>query len=395
MSTPRERFLQVFRGEKPDRVPVTLFIHDHGHFLSQMYPDLDPWDWAARQAKVVELQKQLGCDVFVRLAHYVDQPGFMTRGELDTCQQSVCWQVKVEETRRDDTLIERATITTPDGTLTQERVTNPVGPRTYVTTCTKPAVESRRDLEMIVRYEPPFPAGWAEQIKARVQTIKALVGDDGITGLWTSGGPFNYASRLIKLETLYTLFLTDYEFYEQLMAYALRRIQEFARLVAGAGADVFCVGGNVPGGFLGRRTFDRYALPFEAACISAFQQGGTPAIYHNCGQIMGLIESYKALGVRIVEPFSPPPTLGDAQLDQAIDLIRGDYVIIGGVDQVNVLRNGSVDEVRRATEQTIRTGKRAEQRGRFILQSADFLEYGTPVENIEAFVSTARAHAAY
>jgi len=395
MSTPRERFLQVFRGEQPDRVPVTLFIHDHGHFLSQMYPDLDPWDWAARQTRVVELQRQLGCDVFVRLAHYVDQPGFMTRGEVDTEQQTESWQVKVEETRQDDALVQRATITTPDGVLTQERVTNQVGPATYVTTCSKPAVASRRDLEMVAHYEPPFPADWAEQIKTRVQAIKALIGDEGIVGLWTVGGPFNYASRLVELETLYALFLTDYDFYEHLMAYALRRIQEFAQLVAGAGADVYCVGGNVAGGFLGRRTFDHYVLPFEAACISAFQQSGTPVIYHNCGQIMNLVESYKALGARVVEPFSPPPTLGDAQLDRAINLIRGDYAIVGVVDQVNVLKNGSPTEVRRATEQTIRAGKRPEQRGLFILQSADFLEYGTPIENMEAYLSTARAHAAY
>ena len=395
MSTPRERFRQIFRGERPDRVPVTLFIHDHGHFLSQVHPDLDPWDWAARQAKVVELQKQLGCDVFVRLAHYVDQPGFMTRGELDTDQQTDSWLVNVEATRQDTALIQRATITTPDGTLTQERVTSLLGPGTYVTTCTKPAVESRRDLDLIMAYEPPFPAEWAEQVRTRVQTIKSLLGDAGIVGLWTLGGPFNYAARLVTLETLYSLFLTDYEFYEQLMAYALRRIQEFVRLVAGAEADVFCVGGNVPGGFLGRRTFDRYVLPFETACIGAFQEGGTPAIYHNCGQIMNLVESYKALGVRVVEPFSPPPTLGDAQLDRAIDLIGGDYAIIGGVDQVNVLKYGSVDEVRRATRRTIEAGKRAEQRGLFILQSADFLEYGTPIENIEAYISTAREHAAY
>ena len=40
----RERFATVFRGEIPDRVPVTLFIQDQGHFVSQLHPDLDPWD---------------------------------------------------------------------------------------------------------------------------------------------------------------------------------------------------------------------------------------------------------------------------------------------------------------------------------------------------------------
>ena len=86
--------------------------------------------------------------------------------------------------------------------------------------------------------------------------------------------------------------------------------------------DVQCVGGNVPGGFLGRRTYDRYILPFERKYIEFLQRGGTPAMYHNCGEIMNLVESYKDLGVRVVEPFSPPP-LGDADLARAKALVDG------------------------------------------------------------------------
>jgi hypothetical protein len=47
--TPRERFLTTFRGEMPDRVPVTLFIQDQGHFINQVYPDVDPWDFETLQ----------------------------------------------------------------------------------------------------------------------------------------------------------------------------------------------------------------------------------------------------------------------------------------------------------------------------------------------------------
>jgi uroporphyrinogen-III decarboxylase len=95
------------------------------------------------------------------------------------------------------------------------------------------------------------------------------------------------------------------------------------------------------------------------------------------------------LAVRIVEPFSPPP-LGDADLKRAKELVGDAYVIVGGIDQVNVLQCGSVDQVKRITEETLKTGKTG---GRFILQSADFLEYGTPMKNLEAYVETALEHA--
>ncbi len=106
---------------------------------------------------------------------------------------------------------------------------------------------------------------------------------------------------------------------------------------------------------------------------------------------MSLVASYKKLGAQVVEPFSPYP-LGDADLSRAVDIVQGDYVVIGGVDQVNVLQKGTVEQVRQATLETMEAGKR---NGPFIIQSADFLEYSTPVENVEAFVSTALEHARY
>jgi hypothetical protein len=57
----------------------------------------------------------------------------------------------------------------------------------------------------------------------------------------------------------------------------------------------------------------------------------------------------------------------------------------GGVDQVNVIQNGTLDDVKRATEKTAKAGKKSR---RFILQNADFLEYGTPEENVYQYVKT-------
>jgi uroporphyrinogen-III decarboxylase len=114
-------------------------------------------------------------------------------------------------------------------------------------------------------------------------------------------------------------------------------------------------------------------------------------MYHNCGQIMTLVESYKELGARVVEPFSPPP-LGDADLEQAKQQVDGAYVMLGGIDQVNVLQKGTVDDVRRATAKAMMAGKPG---GGFIMQPVDFLEYGTPVENVEAYVTCAKELADY
>jgi len=389
--TPRERFLKVINGELPDGVPVTLFISDQGHFISQVYPDIDPWEFSTLQLKVIEIQKQLGVDVFVRMLFDVNDPLHIHMGGLDVSQQTENWEVKTEEIQNGNTLIKRSVIKTPDGELTQDFSINELRKGTYMYACTKKPIQTPEDLEIAIKYEPRMPESYKEKVKQRVKKIKDALGDDGILGVWAPHGPFNNASLLIPLNDLYALFLTDFEFYDRLMNFAMERILDYTTAMDEAGVDVLCVGGNVPGGFLGKRIYDEYVLPYEKKYIEFCQKNGTPALYHNCGEIMNLVESYKELGVRMVEPFSPPP-LGDADLAKAKEIVNGDYVMIGGVDQVRYLQNGTPDEVKRITEQTIKIGKPG---GKFILQSADFLEYGTPFENLEAYVQAAMENAWY
>ena len=389
--TSRERFLKVFRGEMPDRVPVTLFIQDQGHFLNQNYPDVDPWDFEALQLKVIELEKQLGADVFVRMLFGVNDPFWIHFGGLNVYLQTENWEVKTEEFQNGNTLVRHSTIRTPGGTLTQEFSINEPRPGTYMFACTKKPIHNTEELDIAIKYEPKMPEGWPAQVKTRVQKIKQALGEDGIVGSWTPHGPFNNASLLIDHDELYALFKTDYDYYEKLMNFAMDRILDYTRAIDEAGVDVHCVGGNVPNGMVGKRNYDKYILPFEKKYIDFVQQNGTPAMYHNCGQVMALVELYKQLGVKIAEPFSPFP-LGDADLAKVKELVAGDYIILSGIDQVNVLQSGTLDEVKRITEQTIKIGKPG---GKFVMQPVDFLEYGTPVENVAAYVKTALEYANY
>jgi uroporphyrinogen-III decarboxylase len=385
--TSRERFLKIFQGELPDRVPVTLFIADQGHFISQVYPEIDPQDFISYQLKIIEIQKQLGFDVFVRLLYNLNDPISIHCGGVDVSQTTENWEPKTEVIQDGTTVIYRSTIRTPKGTLEQDFSVNQIRPGTFVYACTKKPVKNEKDLDLLIEYEPRMPAWWPARLKERIAPIRQALGNDGILGSWTPHGPFNNSSLLIDTDELYMLYRINYPFYEKLMNYAMERILDYTRAIDEAGVDVHCVGGNVPGGFLGKKNYDKYILPFEKKYIDFVQQNGTPAMYHNCGKIMALVDSYKELGARIVEPFSPPPLLGDADLKKVKEMVGDAYIILGGVDQVTYLQNSTVDEVRRVTAETMAIGKPG---GRFILQSADFLEYGTPLENLEAFAQTAK-----
>lgn len=387
----RERLLRTINGEVTDRVPVTLFIQDHGHFIHQLHPGIDPLDYEQLTCRVIDYQRSLGCDVFARMIFDLYHPLGICLGGVDDGHETDTWKVKTDVTEEGNNLVRSSVITTPAGELSQVFVRTALNRGTYVYCCTKKPIASEADLDIAMTYEPKMSAAYGEMVKGKIRRIKEYIGNDGILGTWVSGGPFNNASMIMDHTQLYMLFLTEPEFFEKLMRFTIDRTLDYTRAFIEAGADVMLVGGNVPGGFLGARTYEQHILAYEKRYIDLIQEQGCPAVYHNCGEIMSLVGSYKKLGARVVEPFSPVP-LGDADLGKAVDIVRGDYVIIGGVDQVNVLQKGTVEQVRQATIATMEAGKR---NGPFIIQSADFLEYNTPIENVEAFVATALAHAAY
>jgi len=388
----RKRFKKVINGEIPDRVPVTLFIQDQGHFINQVYPEVDPWDYLTLQKKVVEFQKQLGVDVFVRMLFYEDIPLTHYFGGLDISQETENWKVETKEIKSGKTLIKRSTINTPDGELTQDFSINKPREGTFMYACTKKPIKNPKDLEIVMKYEPGFPISKKKNMIKSIKEIKNVLGNSGILGVWVPGGPFNYISTLVPLDDIYSVFLYDNDFYKRLMNFAIKKITPYTEIVKEAGPDVICLGGNVAGGFMGKKIYEEHILDFEKHYIDICQNSGIPAMYHNCGEIMNLVSSYKKLGCKLVEPFSPPPILGDADLVKAIEIIDGEYAIIGGVDQVNILKEGTIDQVKKVTKKTIKTGKPG---GKFILQSADFLEYGTPIENLKAYVKTAVENAWY
>ncbi|MCX6383258.1 MAG: hypothetical protein NTV16_02055 [Actinobacteria bacterium] len=379
----RERILRTINGDKTDRVPVSLFIHDEGNFLSQVYNNLNVSDPLDCKFKLIDLQKNLGADIHLRMLHGMT-PSWISYGGLNTDTQNENWEVISEESKRGNSLVKKYIIKTPKKELTQEFSISGVAPGTLNYACTKKPVKNIEDLEVIIEFEPPMDKGYPEKIKKIVEKVNFYLTDDGVTSIWAPGGSFNAASNLIDLDMLYSIFLTDEPFFEKLINFCMKRTFPFIEAISCSGVDIINFGGNVPGGFLGKKMYDKYVLPFEKKYIEFAKNFGVKTLYHNCGQASELVESYKELGSDIVEPFSPPP-LGNSDLKEIKDRSEGKFTIIGNIDQINVIKNGSVDLVKEITKKTVQTGKK---NGKFILQTTDYLEYGTPIENVEAYIKT-------
>jgi uroporphyrinogen-III decarboxylase len=238
------------------------------------------------------------------------------------------------------------------------------------------------DLELVKAYEPSVTEEYEQHIHQLVQNTRDYLGDDGIISLWAPGGAFNHASRLVNIEELYMLYLVDPEFYQELMRFCIERTHPWLEVMLSTDIDVLNIGGNVAGGFLGRENFERYIMGYEQEFIANLKATGKKINYHNCGSIMELLDSYKKLGMDIVEPVAPPP-LGDGDLEEAVRIANGAYTLIGNIDQVNVIQKGTPGQIHKKVKEALAIGR--DYPG-FILQPADFLEYGTPRENVEAYV---------
>lgn len=392
--TSRERLLTALNGRRPDRVPVTLFIQSQGHFATQLAPDSDPWDFEATQKRIIDYQRSLGCDVHARMLFFnPHEPMFNFMGHLNTDVETPDWKISTEKTYNASncTTNYRHTITTPEGQLNQVFSINESRPGIFMYGVPEPPIKTEEDLRIAMKYEPPVPEETRLKMKENVGVIRDYLGDDGIVSAWTNGSLFNNACALIDQTELFGLFLTEPEFYADLMTFCRKRVFDFTDAIIDAGVDALDLSGNAAGGFMGNRCFSQYILPWEKEYIDHCRERGTIVIYHNCGKVMELIESYKRMNITNVEPFSPHP-LGDGDLDALHGMLNGEFSVTSGVNQVHVLQQGTLEDVRRATLDALEKGKKFNS---FILQNVDFLEYGTPLENVEMFVRTGLENAAY
>lgn len=384
--TSRERLLNALWSKPVDRTPVTLFIQEQSHYIVQINPDEDPEEFTKNNKFIADYQRKLGLDVHVRMLFFNPHaPIYFHQNLLNFQVETPHWQVKSTVTEKEGSTYTLQEITTPEGVLTQEFTCCELTPKTFVYACTKKPIHSMEELRIAAKYEPGISPEMAAEMKKNTQELKDYIGDDGIVSAWSNGGLFNNVSGLIDHTLLYSIFLIDLPYYTALMEFAKKRVYEFTDAIIDAGVDAVCFGGNVAGGFLGGPMFEAYIMPYERDYTDYIQSRGVPGIYHNCGEIMNLVPAYAKMGVANVEPFSPVP-LGDADLDKVAQLLHGEFSVTGGVDQVNVIQNGTVADVEAAVVKTLEQGKKFPG---FILQNADFFTYETPQENVEAFARKA------
>ena len=131
--------------------------------------------------------------------------------------------------------------------------------------------------------------------------------------------------------------------------------------------------------------------PHERRLIEAIHAAGKFSVYHNCGCAKSLYANYREMGMTVWETVSEAPR-GDNRLADAKAALGDKICLLGNLDQVDFLKRANPAEVAARTREIVAVGKPG---GRFIFSTSDYLEKGTPRENVVAMTEAAKVAGRY
>jgi hypothetical protein len=150
---------------------------------------------------------------------------------------------------------------------------------------------------------------------------------------------------------------------------------------AAAGVDAILISSAFAGaGFISRRQYRTFVLPFERAVVDAVKavRPGLPVYTHTCGAIGDRLDLIEETGTDGIDTLDPPP-LGTVELADAKARLGQRLFIKGNLDPVATLLNGSPESCFAAALERMAAAK---SQGGYILSSACSVAPHTPPENI-------------
>lgn len=376
----RERLLCVLNGGTPDMVPVSPFIQEE--YLSYYFNKKN----TDRLYDAVALRKELDFDLVTR--QYVNEiPYFLQRSFPN-------WEVENKVEIINGNYIRTLTVKTPERTLKQVEGApyNPLVLNGIHFATMEYLIKNSDDFEAFKKYCPKREKRDVDHIIESGRIAKKEIGNLGISCPWAMGGVYNLASTYINVQDMIIDAVGEEDYYDDYMNF-------FADLVASdheifVESDFDCVGmqGNIAnGGIMGASYFEDYVLPYEKKAIDVLKAGNKPIVYHNCGKAKSLYPVYPKLGITVWETIAEEPQ-GDNVLADAKAYFGDKLILFGNFDQVHFLKKATAEEVEKKAYDLMMIGK---QGGHFIFACSDYLETGTPLENVKALLKGARAASKY
>jgi MtaA/CmuA family methyltransferase len=212
-----------------------------------------------------------------------------------------------------------------------------------------------------------------------VRLLRELVGDELAVEGWVEG-PCAMGADLRGMNTLMLDLADDPGFIKELFRFATDMAYRFGEAQLDAGADIIGIG-DAAASLIGPRHYARFVYDFEQQLVERLKDLGARVRLHICGNTRKLLPMLGGLGCDIVDlDFLSPLGEGRAAMGP-------DQVLLGNLDPVRLLRDGTPAEVAAELERCWEAAG-----PRYIVGAGCEIPRGTPVENVEALAEFARGH---
>lgn len=367
--TSKERMLLALNKEKPDRVPVTIHQWQQYH-LDKYMGGVDALD----------AFKMCGLDASIQYFEAMGQ--FWIPNAEKYITQSSQWhdEIEVVDSNPDNKIL-RHTITTPEGKLTYS-----TGGNRYTTWITEYMVKRHEDIELIDKY---MPVGTLN--KNNIAKEHDRIADAGILRGFVWGdqaGCWQHACCLMDVNELILEAMDNpgwvHRFMEILLEKKLRFIYES---LDGVKFDVIETGGGASSDTLISPAMHKeFCLPYDRRIHRALHEIGHISTYHTCGGMMHILELILENETDVSETLTPPSAGGNITEPEKAAAVFGKKVaMIGGMDQYNILTEGSESEI---CAEVRRLFEGFGKDGGYIMSASDHF-FETPVENLKIYAKAA------
>lgn len=232
-------------------------------------------------------------------------------------------------------------------------------------------------LRRLARPDPQAGGRMTDRVQAAA-LLRERAGAEGLVEGWIEG-PCAQGADLRGINTLMLDFYDDPGFVHELFAWVIDMELRFARAQIEAGADLIGIG-DAAASLVGPHLYDAFVLPYEKRLVDGVHEMGARVRLHICGNTRPLLTSMGTLGADIVDLDYPAP------LDEARQAMGPRQVLLGNIDPVRVLRDGTPESVTAAI-----AACHAAAGDRYIVGAGCEVPRGTPPENVQALTRYAQS----
>lgn len=337
--TSRETILKAFEGGKPDRVPVTLFgggmwsIKRFGTTFEEL-----SLDFKKMSDMLAAMSETLLCDIVYAGSGYNNFHASAFGGGIKFREMGA-----------------------PD--------------------LKEHFISSEEDLKNLDLAALDKSEVIATVIKA-LRDVKSRIGNEYIVTM-TAWGPYTLAARMVGEESMMKATFKK----PQLVHYAAELaadllIHLYKPVVEDGTVEVISLADpTASGDLISKKQFETFALPYLKKFTDWAKSRNVHTLVHICGNTTDRLDLFPETGASCISL--------DHKTDiaKAKELLHGKMCFAGNVDPVNIMLQGSVQDVEDACKRVIET---AGTDGGFVLMPGCDIPPTVPYENIQKFIQVAR-----